>query len=425
MTDSSTTSRPEWPGILDRYVREVASNDPEHMPRRLLRRYHGVEVNLWYGRIHVDDVEGWVENIRLKHYLRSWQVQRGSVQARPTTDDIYDIMTEADREETAETKKPFHIERLARNIATNGVQEPILVFSGPNARGELWDGNRRFYATRHIMNDPKFVSVRDRVKWIPAYIYSPSGDPEYDNKVKHNVLTELNFKEKDHIPWPAYVKAGEIHTVYHRLTKEDPTDPSLRRAAKEQIAEEYGLKGWRTADRWIKMFDLSSEFKEYHEEEHSRSEPEVELTIQDKFEYFDELSKAGVWGSLSSDPDARDEVFDWLWDEKFKAFADVRKVPRILADPVARSLANSDHSDAVKKAIEHVIANDPTRVKDKTAANLKIKQFAEWLDTFKREDFRQLDAESLVALEAILRDVVKMLGGLLSEETSEEVVEND
>gem|GEM_PF-4117335 len=275
------------------------------------------------------------------------------------------------------------------------------------------------------MSEPKFGGVRDRVKWIPAYVYSPSGEPEYDNKVKHNVLTELNFKEKDHIPWPAYVKAGEIHTVYHRLIKGDPTDPSLRRAAKEQIADEYGLKSWRTADRWIKMFDLASDFKEYHEEEHSRSETEVELSIQDKFEYFDELSKSGVWGVLSNNPDDRDEVFDWLWDEKFKAFADVRKVPKILADPVARSLANSDDSEAVKKAIEHVVANDPTRIKDKTAANLKVRQFAVWLDTFKREDFRQLDVESLAALEEILQDVVKMLNGLLSERTSVETVDND
>ena len=240
MTGSAASSRPEWPSILDRYVREVGSNGTEHTPRRVQRRYHGLDLNLWYGLIHVEDVEGWVENIRLKHYIRNWQVSRGSFEVRPTSDDIYDIMVEADRDETAETKKPFHIERLARNIATNGMQEPILVFSASSSRGELWDGNRRYYATRHIMSDPKHAEARDRVRWIPAYIYSPSGNPEYDERVKHNVLTELNFKEKDHIPWPAYVKAGEIHTAYHRLVAEDPTDPSLRRVAKEQLAEEYG-----------------------------------------------------------------------------------------------------------------------------------------------------------------------------------------
>lgn len=413
MAAPAQASRPPWPPILDRYVNEVARNDPDQRPRRVLRRYHGVEVPVWYGRVHVNDVGGWVENVRLKHYLRRWQARRGDLTARPDTNEIYEIMSEADREESTETGKPFHLDRLAENVAANGVQEPIFVFVGPDGGGTLWDGNRRRYATQHIMLDPRFAKARPQAQWMPAFVYLPSGDPQRDDQVKHSVLTELNFKEKDHIPWPSYVKAGEVHTVYQRLIKEDPHDPSLRRLAKEQLAKEYGLKGWRQADRWIKMFDLASNFKEYHEEEHDRVETDVELKIQDRFEYFDELSKPGVWGVLSGDPVARDEVFDWLWDDKFKSFADVRSVPKILADPVARSQANSDDRDGVKRAIETVIANDPTRVKDKTAANLKIKQFAQWLDSFKREDFRQLDAESLKHLQSVLQDVTRMLGGLL------------
>ena len=133
-----------------------------------------------------------------------------------------------------------------------------------------------------------------------------------------------------------------MSNTFKKLTAEDPADPTLSRLSKEQIALEFGLSGWRQADRWIKMFDLSSEFKEFHEEEHDREEVEVDLKIQDSFEYFDELSKPGVWGSLKNDPDARDEVFTWLWDGKFKSFADVRSVPKILNDPEARKQANAN-----------------------------------------------------------------------------------
>lgn len=415
MNTNTTEKRPEWPALLDRYFRDVAEEDPEHQPRRLTRRYHGLDVPLWYGRIHVSEVEGWVENVRLLHFLNRWRARIGDSDAIPTTSDIYDIMVEADREERTQSKKPFHIERLADNIADNGVQEPIIVFARSDGFGELWDGNRRFYATLHIMTNEKFESIRTKAQWIPVYVYQPSGDPDHDRLVKKRVITELNFKEKDHIPWPNYVKAGEVHALYERLIKADPNDPTLRREAREQIASEFGLKGWRTVDRWIKMYDLAMQFKEFEEEEHERPESDVDLVIQEKFEYFDELSKPGVWGSLKSDPDARDEVFCWLWDDKFKAFIDVRQVPKILSDPVARTYANEDHDKAVKKAIDHLIANDPTRVKDKTAANLKIKQFAEWLDQFKREDYRQLDPESLEHLRNILGDIVKMLGGLLEE----------
>jgi hypothetical protein len=210
------------------------------------------------------------------------------------------------------------------------------------------------------------------------------------------------------------VKAEEVFNIYQRLTAEDPADPQLKRSAKEQIALEFGLSGWRQADRWIKMFGLASQFKEYHEEEFDRPEVDVELQIQENFEYFDELSKPGVWGALESDPDARDEVFRWLWDGKFKSFVDVRSVPKILQDPEARKHANADDDDGVKRAIETVISNDPVRVKDKSAANERIAHFAAWLDSFKREDYRRLTPESLGHLRQILTDTVKILQGLQS-----------
>jgi hypothetical protein len=408
-----TASRPEWPPILDRYLREIAGTNPEHEPRRTTRHYHGREVSLWYGRVHVDDVDGWVENIRLKHYLRRWRVRQGDMTKQPTTQEIYEIMQEADDEESAQSRKPFQLERMARNIASNGVQEPIFIHVNGN-RGTLWDGNRRRYGVQHIMTNSAFSSVRNQARWIPAYVHVPSGNPETDAHIKQAVLTELNFKEKDHIPWPSYVKAEEVFNIYQRLTAEDPSDPKLKRMAKDQIAQEFGLSSWRQADRWIKMFGLASQFKEYHEEEFARPEVDVELKIQDNFEYFDELSKPGVWGSLENDPDARDEVFGWLWDDKFKSFVDVRSVPKILKDPEARKHANADDDEGVKRAIDTVISNDPVRVKDKSAANERIRHFAVWLDSFKREDYRRLTPESLGDLRQIVADTVKILQGLQS-----------
>ena len=128
------------------------------------------------------------------------------------------------------------------------------------------------------------------------------------------------------------------------------------------------------------------------------------------------MSKPGVYGSINKDPDARDEVFDWMWDGKFRAWTDVRSVPKILADKVAHAQANDPDQDAVKRAIATVIANDPTRNKDKTAANDRIRQFSTWLDSFKREEYKDLDAEALVSLHSILRDVVKITEALAGDD---------
>ena len=201
--------------------------------------------------------------------------------------------------------------------------------------------------------------------------------------------------------------------------KIDPDDSVLSRNVKLELADEFGLRGWRTADRWIKMYDLALDFKEFHEADQGRDPTIVDLLIQERFEYFDELSKAGVFGALRSDPDARDQVFEWMWDGKFKAWTDVRSVPKILADPVARKQANDPDKDAVKRAIATVVANDPVRVKDKTAANEKITQFATWLDSFKREEYRMLNIDALDNLQLIVKDVVKITDALLSEEDLE------
>jgi len=403
-----------FPAILQKYVDLHPTASDAH-PRRVKRRFHGRDVSGWQGHIHVDDVEGWVENIRLRFFLNHWRARVADSSRLPTTDDIYQIMIEADREEERESAKPFHVERLAENIARNGIQEPISVFLGSDGRCTLWDGNRRFYASLHIQRSARFAERREATQWIPAFVVETTGDPLDDELLRHAVLTELNFVEKDHIPWPTYVKAEQISQDYERMTASDPADPVFCRDVKERLAKAYGLKNWRVADRWIKMYQRAQQFKEFHEEERARPSVDVDLLIQERFEYFDELSKPGVWGALQNDADARDEVFTWLWDGKFQSFADVRSVPRILVDPVAREYANSGDKEGVRRALDHLIANDPVRVKDKRAANGKVDQFAKWLNSFKREDFKQLNSDSLQNLRAILTDVVRMLEGLLAE----------
>ena len=414
MSEMQTT---DYPDIFKRYIDETDPG-PTTMPRLAKRRFHGREVPLWFGYVHVDDVEGYVENLRLRFYLKSWRSEVGNQGKEPTTDEVYRIMAGADATERRESARPFHIKRMADSIIRNSVREPIILYCRDDGTTELWDGNRRFYGTKHIMevDGEGYVGARDRVQWLPAFAFLSSGDKSEDDLAKHDILVECNFVDPEQIAWPAYVKAEQVYVQYKRRMAPDPDDAVLSREVKAELAGEYGLKGWRTADRWIKMYDLALQFKEYHEEEQDRDPTVTDLLIQERFEYFDELSKPGVFGSISKEPDARDEVFEWVWDGKFKAWAEVRSVPKILADKVARAQANEPDQDAVKRAIATVVANDPARNKDKTAANDRIKQFATWLDSFKREEYKDLDAGALSSLHSILKDVVKITEALASDD---------
>ena len=407
-----------YPDILQRYVDEMIPG-PMDLPRSTTRRFHGRDVPLWQGYVHVDDVEGYVENLRLRFYLNQWQAQHKESGCVPSTDEVYQIMVDADAGESRESTRPFHIKRMADSIIRNNVREPIIVFYRGNGETELWDGNRRFFGTKHIMVADGYAEARETAQWLPAYVYLPSGSTQEDEQVKLDILVECNFVNPEQIPWPNYVKAEQVYSQYKNRMKADPDDSVLSREVKVELAREFGLRGWRTVDRWIKMYDMALQFKEYHEEEQERDPTTVDLLIQERFEYFDELSKPGVFGAVRNDPDARDEVFDWMWDGKFKAWADVRQIPKILIDPEARKQANSPDDDGVKRAIATVLANDPTRVKDKTAANERITQFALWLDSFKREEYKTIDTDTFGSLKVILSDVVKITDALISQPSEE------
>ena len=99
------------------------------------------------GKDSSTSVEGYVENLRLRFYLNQWQSQHKSSQRVPSTDEVYQIMVAADQKEKRDSARPFHIERMADSIIRNNVREPIIDLG--DGKTELWDGNRRFFGTKH------------------------------------------------------------------------------------------------------------------------------------------------------------------------------------------------------------------------------------------------------------------------------------
>jgi len=85
---------------------------------------------------------------------------------------------------------------------------------------------------------------------------------------------------------------------------------------------------------------------------------------------------------------------------------------RFLADPEAHEQARAEHADAVKNAIQIVMANDPTRWKSKETADQRIANFADWLNSFKPTELEKLSTKSMEKLRKVLALVVAMLEGL-------------
>jgi len=169
-TDQAT-AQPSYPQIFKAWVGESGER-PESLPRRVTKKFHGIDIPGWSGRVNFSAVHGYVENKRLTFYLNRWRNRRHDPSAVPTTQEMYEIMLEADAEETQEEKKVFHIDRLAKSIIRNGVQEEIIVFLDSAGKLTLWDGNRRFFSTAHIMKSELeiFKNAHDLVQWMPCFL---------------------------------------------------------------------------------------------------------------------------------------------------------------------------------------------------------------------------------------------------------------
>ena len=120
----------------------------------------------------------------------------GNAGKDPTTDEVYQIMVGADAAERRESARPFHVARMADSIIRNSVREPIILYYCENGTAELWDGNRRFYGTKHIMKEERaeYVGARDRVQWMPAFVFFTSGDKSEDERIKHDILVEMQLR---------------------------------------------------------------------------------------------------------------------------------------------------------------------------------------------------------------------------------------
>ena len=42
-----------------------------------------------------------------------------------------------------------------------------------------------------------YVDARDRVQWLPAFVFLTSGDKNEDDLTKHDILVECNFVEPE------------------------------------------------------------------------------------------------------------------------------------------------------------------------------------------------------------------------------------
>ncbi len=341
----------------------VLNEKPE--PKLELRVFHKTNMPGWSGYVKIDKISGWAENRRIELFRRKCEIQFGRL---PTNDEIYNFML---------GEQDLYIRELSRSILNNRIRVPIIL----DASGNLLDGNRRYVATRYAMeHNPDVV---DELANIPAWVMTEDATTEH----KHKVLVECNFISDWKQEWPPYIRAT---TVY-----EDHIDNDMKL---DQLAERYALK--KTEIRtMIKVMDLIQEFLNYHN--HS---DEGFMVAYEHYHWFEEAHNK-FRAKLDSDPDFKEQFFDWMMQGKFRNMKQVSRLGEIRDNEEAWAIIRSDSPDAVEAAIHIVQGEKLPSILD---GEKKIKRLVKRLERLTEQEIASIGPGTLADLELILAEIIAM-----------------
>lgn len=210
-------------------------------------------------------------------------------------------------------------------LASRGIMAPITVVAH-DGRYTCIDGNTRLA----IYKEHSKTDQRKEVDW---------------SKIKATVLQDYTQTDIEKIrvcahlvgarEWPAYEKARYLH--------------HLRNLEFMDYTEIIALCGGRKADI-ERQIDAYHDMNEYYRD---KVEEDAEFQI-DRFSGFVELQKPGIKEAIFSAGFELDDFGNWIRFGNIYRLADVRQLPRVLADESAQKIFEAGGPKSIEKASKHL-----------------------------------------------------------------------
>ena len=397
----------------------------EPAPVRPMPVFHERPVAVVEGFVRTRDIQLWDENERLDIHLNQFHQKYGR---GPDAEELVAIMKGTMPLPGIEETDQFAIHALAKSVAVNGVRKPPIV----DLDGKLLDGNRRVTACYHILEDDNgefTAEEKRRAEWLKVWQLTEHATAQD----REAVIVSLNFEPDYKQDWPEYVKAQKVHDEWEaRLSLEPRANPGTvrLREIRRDIARKFALST-NEVTRYINMVGLAREFEDYHVVDRAKDQFAAKHRASDKFQYFDELNKGknagGVHWSLNQDDSFKHLVFDLLYDGKFQSWQKIRDLKYVYENEDALDLLRKARDEPDLEAGQDEVNNaiDLARVsraeRRQTAANTKIKVFADWflslpLKAFDPNESGSVKRENLERLRSVLKHVETYLESRGAEE---------
>jgi hypothetical protein len=240
---------------------------------------------------------------------------------------------------------------------------------------------------------------------------------------RDSVIVSLNFEEDLQKPWKEYVKARKVYGEWQAMLATAPRrlSPEREREMKRELSIKFALGSKiDKVNRYIKMVEWATTFEDYFVIEKGIEEYEVKHKANEKFQYFDELSKGavsegGVAYTLDRDEKLKKLVFDLLFQDKIKNWSLIRNLKYVgLEDreQLTRAL-NMPAGDDTEDYVDKILSDAKARSKEArvVGANQRIVTFVDWLEKLPIGSFsdpEDISTESLQRLLDALRLVEKV-----------------
>lgn len=340
-------------------------------PRLRSKRYNNRKLQVWEGRVKVEDIQGWADNPRMQLSKKSYQQAVGTRDL--TQDEIFDLMKQ---DPDAELRV------LRDDIIKNGLKEPITL----SFTGKLLDGNRRFFALKYALESiPVTDPNRQDFETVDAYVLMENATDEDEQCV----LVEENFAPSLKKEWPDYVKAQHVieadeegATVAEIAKKFNWTPQKVRETLKiNEIIHDFMIFATLAPDP---SDDLGGGL--------GLSHLEAETLASKHYQFFNEAQKS-FFDAVRTDMEFKANFFRWIKEEKFSSFPEVRIAHKAWMDPEVKAIITRNDPGAAKDAKSTLDYNSRI-VKSGEEVSGRIDTFVKFLRDLKPDQIKSLTPDS-------------------------------
>ena len=373
-------------------------------PVKPTRRFHMREVPMNCGFVKTTDIDLWEDNVRLDIHLGQFRNKFGR---NPNSNELLELMLSNIRLPGVSKDDEFGIKALAESIAINGVRVPPII----DVDGTLLDGNRRVTACYFILNSEDFdTEQKQKVEYL--FVHQLTEHATDDDR--ESVIVSLNFEDDLKQSWGDYVKARKVYDQWQTMLSVEPRRPSpeRERELKRDLSMKFAL-GTKAdkVNRYIRMVEWATSFEDYLTTEKGIEEYEVRHKANEKFQYFDELSKGaikegGVAYTLDRDDKLKGLVFDLLFQDKIKNWDLIRLLKYAGMEDREQLSKTLDlpSDDDSREQVERILIDAKARNTEArtVGADQRIGIFVNWLKKLPLGAFSNPEEISTESLEKLL-----------------------